>query len=78
MPETNRFVLNPIRVTMPPRMEAKESGIIRREGDCPSRDASACMIGMKITTTGVLFMNPLTTSTATKARPVASAVCPRP
>ena len=73
MPDTSRFVLEPIRVTMPPRIAAKDSGIISREGDCPRREANACMIGMKMTTTGVLFMNPLTTSTATKASPVARA-----
>lgn len=74
MPETSRFVLEPIRVTIPPRMDAKARGIINRDGDWPSREARAYMIGMKITTTGVLFMKPLTTSTATKASPVASAV----
>ncbi len=78
MPDTSRFVLDPISVTIPPRIAAKDSDIMNLDGDWPSRVASACMIGMKITTTGVLFMNPLTSSTATKASPVASAACPRP
>ena len=60
------LVLEPIIVVIPPSMAAKLSGIISRLADQFSRPASNCMIGMNITTTGVLFRNAEVTSTAAK------------
>ena len=47
----------PMSVQVPPRMEAKESGISSLEGDRPRAAASEIMMGMNTTTTGVLLMN---------------------
>ena len=55
-PAANRLVLDPILVMLPPSMAAKLSGIITIAALLPSFSASAARIGMKITTTGVLFM----------------------
>ena len=76
MPETSRFVLEPISVVMPPRMEAKLSTIIDRLGGAPPRLAKVCRIGMKMTTTGVLLSTPPMSSTA--SREATSAVSVRP
>ncbi len=73
MPETSRLVLEPISVVMPPRIAANDSDISSFDEGWPSRSASACMIGIKITTTGVLLRNPLTTRTAINAIAGASA-----
>ena len=51
-----RFALEPIRVVIPPRIHMKLSGISDRDGFIPIFAATAVIIGMKITTTGVLFM----------------------
>ena len=53
-------------VVMPPRIAAKLSGIINRPADQPMRIARVCMIGMNITTTGVLFRNALVIRIAAK------------
>ena len=76
MPETSRLVLEPIRVVMPPRIEAKLRIIIDRPVDAPPRLAKVCRIGMKMTTTGVLLSTPLMSSTASKE--TTSAVSDRP
>ena len=76
MPETRRLVLEPIRVVMPPRIEAKLSTIIDRLGGAPPLLAKVWRIGMKMTTTGVLLRMPLMSSTA--SRDATSAVSDRP
>ena len=60
---TKRLEPEPISVVMPPKMAANESGIIKRLAGQSKRSAMACMMGMKITTTGMLLRNPLTTNT---------------
>ena len=62
---TNRFEPEPIKVVMPPKMAANDSGIINLDGGRSKRSASACMMGMKITTTGMLLRKPLTSVTVT-------------
>jgi hypothetical protein len=62
-PETRRLVEVPIRVSIPPRIAAKLSGIITAEAERPKRSAIERRIGMKITTIGVLLRNPLLTVT---------------
>ena len=51
---------------MPPKTATKLSGIITLLGDFPYRAATASMIGMNITTTGILLRKPLTTKTTTR------------
>ncbi len=46
----------PIRVQLPPSIEAKEIGIRNLEGLCPSRAHTVRTAGMNTTTTGVLLM----------------------
>ena len=77
VPDTRRLVLEPISVVMPPRIAAKLSGIIIRLGERSSRSDSTCMIGMKMTTTGVLLRKPLTASTVIKTSASASRAWPR-
>ncbi len=61
-PLTRRLVEVPIRVQLPPRMAAKESGISRREGGSLRSRARLRTTGRKITTTRVLLMKAETTA----------------
>ena len=54
-PCTTRFVEVPIRVHIPPKIAAYESGIRNFLRGRPTRLAHALICGMKITTIGVLF-----------------------
>ena len=62
-PATNRFVEEPMPVVIPPKIEAKLSGIKKRLTGIPMRSVNALMIGMKMTTTGVLLRTLETTAT---------------
>lgn len=55
-PATTRFVDVPMRVTVPPRMDAKESGMSRWPGASPAFLAQDVRIGIITATMGVLFM----------------------
>ena len=70
-PEINKFVLLPINVVMPPKIEAYDNGIITLLADILSFLATSLNIGMKITTTGVLFINALMITTMNKESKVA-------
>ena len=50
---------DPIKVVMPPKTAAKLRGIITRDAVTPYRSAKACMMGIKMTTTGMLFKKAL-------------------
>ena len=69
---TSRLVLEPISVVMPPRMQAKLSGIMTLLTERCTRSAKAVISGMKITTTGVLFITALITAAAPRAKARAS------
>ena len=55
MPWTTRLVDVPMSVHMPPRMAAYDSGMRNLRTARPVLRAHCLMIGMKTTTTGVLF-----------------------
>ena len=59
LPATIRFDDDPISVVMPPRMQMKLSGIITRWGSVPRLAAMVAIMGMKMTTTGVLLRKAL-------------------
>ncbi len=63
---------------MPPKTAAKLRGIITLLGDLPNRTATASMMGMNMTTTGMLFRKPLITRTTTRVIKIVSAALPRP
>lgn len=54
-----------MRVHMPPSCAAKASGMSSVEAGCPVFCAHASTTGIIIATTGVLFMNALSTTTGT-------------
>mmetsp|Transcript_29976 Transcript_29976/g.71301 ORF Transcript_29976/g.71301 Transcript_29976/m.71301 type:complete len:253 (+) Transcript_29976:2807-3565(+) len=54
-PATTRFVLVPIRVHVPPSIEANDNGISSCDGAIPTFFPHFWTIGIMITTTGVLF-----------------------
>ncbi len=54
-PATKRLVEDPIKVVMPPKIDAKLSGISSRLTGIPIRSAKALIIGINIMTTGVLL-----------------------
>ena len=72
MAATIRLDDEPISVVMPPRIEMKLSGIRARPRFNPIASAMALIIGMKITTTGVLLRKalvmPATIKTSANAR----------
>ncbi len=74
--ETNRLVPDPISVVMPPSTAAKLSPIITLLTGLSNCSASTCMMGMKITTTGMLLRKALTTRTVTTAAAMESPACP--
>jgi len=55
-PSTRIFVEVPISVIVPPKIEAKESGISSLDGASPIDFARLMATGIKMTTTGVLLM----------------------
>ena len=54
-PETTRLVDVPIRVIIPPKMAANESGMRYFDGERPVRSAQLVTWGTSIATIGVLF-----------------------
>ena len=52
--ETNKFVLEPIRVVIPPKIATKLSGIKNLLKELSVSRIIPCNIGIKIITTGVL------------------------
>ena len=77
-PETRRLVPDPISVVMPPSTAANDSGIMTLEGDTANRPATASMIGMQITTTGMLFRKPETSSTTSSVTMMVGHLRPPP
>ncbi len=67
-PETTRFVLVPITVTVPPRMAANEIGISSRDTCRPWRRAHAWISGTITATIGVLFKTEDATETGGSKR----------
>ena len=53
-------------VVMPPRMVTNDKGISTLPAPGPKRLARVATTGMKITTTGVLFMKALTNAASTR------------
>src|SRR3546814_13105546 len=68
-----RLVDVPMRVRQPPRMATIDSGIISFLTGTPVAADSRNMIGIRITTTGVLFMN----TEAINAPPITSRIASR-
>jgi hypothetical protein len=54
-PETRRFVDVPIRVVIPPRIAANESGIRSFDTGIPVFMLHTCSLGISMATIGVLF-----------------------
>ena len=77
-PDTSRLEPDPINVVEPPSTATKLSPIIILPTGRPSFSARAWTMGMKITTTGMLFMKALTTSTVTMTTAMDRAALPRP
>mmetsp|Transcript_8519 Transcript_8519/g.21895 ORF Transcript_8519/g.21895 Transcript_8519/m.21895 type:complete len:279 (-) Transcript_8519:59-895(-) len=77
-PNTTRLVDVPISVHVPPKIEAKLSGISSFEGENWFTLANPTMTGIIIATTGVLFMNADSTVTGTmkRIRMAVSGCCP--
>ena len=68
IPSTTRFVLVPISVHVPPRIEAKERGMKSCEFGMPHLRLHFCKMGIMMATTGVLFRNAETMATGTIRR----------
>ena len=66
-----RFVDVPIKVSVPPNIEAYESGINSFDGDVPPFHATSEMTGTSNATTGVLFTRP----DVGPARPIVASNC---
>ena len=73
IPSTTRFVDVPISVHVPPRMDAKDSGMKSCALCTPILCAHFCNIGIMIATTGVLFRNAETNAMGTMRRICADA-----
>ena len=74
MPSTTRFVLVPMSVHVPPRMLAKESGIITCSFGMWMFSAQRWTMGIITATTGVLFKKPDTNAMGTIRRTCAPAI----
>ena len=61
---------------MPPSTATNDNGIITEEAERPSRPASACMMGMNITTTGMLLRAALITITTKRTIRIERAALP--
>src|SRR5699024_12311427 len=55
MPWTTRFVDVPSKVIVPPKIVAYDDGIKNLKGEMPCSSHQFLMIGVKVTTIGVLF-----------------------
>lgn len=73
LPATTRFVDVPIRVMVPPRMDANDSGMKRWPGARPAFLLQLVMMGISTKTTGELFMNAEITNTGRTIRTRAAA-----
>ena len=73
MPSTTRLVDVPIRVHVPPRMDAKDRGMNSCDGEMPHFFDHFCRIGIMMATTGVLLRNAETNATGTMRRTCALA-----
>lgn len=72
-PATTRLVEVPMRVTVPPRMEANDSGISRWPGARPAFRAQEVRMGIMSATMGVLFINADSSITGITIRTMAAA-----
>ena len=66
--DIRRFVLDPSNVVMPPSIATKLKGIINALAEREKRSARICIMGIKITTTGVLFRKALIIKTKIRAK----------
>ena len=74
MPNTTRFVLVPMSVHVPPKMDANDSGIITCSFGMFMFSAHRWTMGIITATTGVLFRNPDVSAMGTISRSCAPAI----